>query len=379
MYCIVCIRMHIQSIQSNPKHVLYAFEVPRVEDVAFVGTFEPLGRVTLSYQCAGTADESLTIVRWYRITPDSWTLRMECFDNQSAMTLSNDDIDCCIKAVVTPVSASLEQGLPVELVSDPVKSGPPTVLDWTLEGLMVEGATIDLEISVDYRGSREGHDKVSWFRDDEAVPEARGSLSYDLGLEDVGKHIGFKYTPVNHEALEGRTVYHTDDRMVMPQDPKVTGIRLENCYIGRPVKCVYEYIGGVEGRTEVEWFKSEDGVNFVSVRSMAVRSPANEGYATYRSCADDLHCVLQCQVTPVRHDGRKGTMTSTMALCVMTKKLRAEMHAILKEGIKGWNVEDRTNADQVPGMGGCGGWGPFGAGHLGLTHTETQRGRLWTA
>eukprot|EP00667_Euglena_gracilis_P000967 EG_transcript_968 len=342
--CYIKVQLKDSTGDKSEERVLLSDEVssgiPCIQDLSISGHLEPLNVVELSYHYVGS-EEGMHKVEWFRITPQDWTMRIVENEGQLVYSIQTADLHCCLKVVMTPVTSAGISGPPATYVSEPVRSGPPVTLNCRLAGNMVEGSRLVAEVEVDYCGAAEGRPKIWWFRDEEPIPEARGSMEYTPTLADVDKRIAFKFAPVNGDNIEGMSNTYTADAPITPQEPTITEIKLENCFIGHQIRCVYKYVGGYEGRTELSWFRSWDGVAFTPVHKN-VRSSLHTHYNAYESTADDLHAVFRCEVLPVRHDGRTGAVRAADALCQMSRKLRAEMQEILRVGIKGWNVTDRA-------------------------------------
>ncbi|KAL2930498.1 hypothetical protein RDABS01_035908 [Bienertia sinuspersici] len=187
-----------------------------------------------------------------------------------------DDVDSSLVFMYTPVTTEGTKGEPQYAITDYVKAAPPSVANLQIVGDYVEGNTI--KGSGDYFGGREGPSKYEWLRESEEMRVSEvvltGAAEYTLTREDVG------------------------NRMVT--NARIIGEIRE----GSKVTVSGTVIGGTEGASRVQWFKScsftisgEDSLEALSMSKIA---------KAFRIPLGAVGHYIIAKFTPMTPDGDAG-------------------------------------------------------------------------
>eukprot|EP01061_Rhynchopus_euleeides_P005734 TRINITY_DN14919_c0_g1_i2.p1 TRINITY_DN14919_c0_g1~~TRINITY_DN14919_c0_g1_i2.p1 ORF type:complete len:1330 (+),score=470.15 TRINITY_DN14919_c0_g1_i2:118-4107(+) len=77
-------------------------------------------------------------------------------------------------------------------------------------------------------------------------------------------------------------------------------------YLCSRIKVVTQYEGGEEGQSRYQWYKANDGENWVPIRKTSSTPDETGQHYAYYTTADELGCQLKCVCTPMRIDGKQG-------------------------------------------------------------------------
>nr|DAD37235.1 TPA_asm: hypothetical protein HUJ06_007876 [Nelumbo nucifera] len=220
--------------------------------------------------------------------------------------LTIDDIDSSLVFMYTPVTEEGAKGEPQYAMIDFVKAAPPSVSDVKIIGDAVEGSTI--KGIGKYFGGREGPSKFEWLRENkdsgDFILVSTGTAEYALTKEDVGRRLAFVYIPINFEGQEGESA-STVTQIVKKAPPKVTNLKIiGDIREGNKVSVTATVIGGTEGSSRVQWFKTtsselegENGLEAVSTSKIAKAFRIPLGAVGY---------YIVAKFTPMAPDGESG-------------------------------------------------------------------------
>ena len=128
------------------------------------------------------------------------------------------------------------------------------------------------------------------------------TMEYLITKEDIGNTI--KCTcysdiiPV--DSVNSTSISFVTD-IIRPALPQIKRIKINGGpYFTKPFKIQVDYFGGEEGDSKIEWFKSTNDGNFISINNN------NTNNKTYQPTNEDVYSRIEVKYTPVRKDGEIG-------------------------------------------------------------------------
>ncbi|CAM8932942.1 unnamed protein product [Rhodiola kirilowii] len=225
-------------------------------------------------------------------------------DEEYLLTL--DDIGSSLVFMYTPVTKEGVKGEPQYKYTDFVKAAPPSVSNLQIVGDLIEECT--LKGTGNYFGGREGPSQFKWLRENNESGDFKivltGTAEYTLTKDDVGKQIAFVYVPINFEGQEGVSV-SVVSQAVKHAPPKVMNLKIiGDLKENSKVTVTGTVIGGTEGSSRVQWFKTmssaftdENHLEAVSTSKIAKAFRIPLGAVGYH---------LVAKFTPMTLDGESG-------------------------------------------------------------------------
>ncbi|KAJ7530247.1 hypothetical protein O6H91_15G086300 [Diphasiastrum complanatum] len=252
--------------------------------------------------CGGTPGTG--IVSWLRKSENSSAAIIGAEDYGYSLTL--EDVGANLVFMYTPVSSEGIKGEPQYAMTSTVQAAAPCVSDVRILGDAVEGNVI--RGTGRYFGGKEGSSTYEWLGEDPDTGEfkyrSRGSSEYLLTDEDVGLRLMFIYTPFNSEGICGDPISAVTAR-VLRAPPRVNQLRIVgDIREGNKVVVSGQFVGGVEGASRVQWFKtisphvmSDSDLDAISTSKIA---------KAFRIPLGAIGHYLVAKYTPVRSDGESG-------------------------------------------------------------------------
>lgn len=146
-------------------------------------------------------------------------------------------------------------------------------------------------------------DNRTWTRVDNASTHA-----LHFTLADVGCWLQCECTPCSG-SVEGAPVVATCGPVVAAE-PAASSVRLRGQTLHTGELFVdWDYVGGREGATTIQWQRSVDGKSFRNL------GPP-QAHRNLPLSVDDVNCYIQAVVTPVRADGAVGLPVSVRSACI---------------------------------------------------------------
>ncbi|KNC52722.1 AIR9 protein [Thecamonas trahens ATCC 50062] len=224
-----------------------------------------------------------------------------------------DDVGCSLKVECTPViNVEAEDfGETVFAISNTIVASEPRALSASIEGELVEGATVTAVTS--YAGGTEGASLFTWFRcPPDAAPELISSASvreYTLVKEDVDCTLRVEYTPVRDDGAIGEAILGKSG-IISAAPPTVRNVRVASDagdFVETAVlRGLGEYFGGREGISTFRWLRSE------KLSTQMFRPIPGATSSEYTTSAADVDHVLKFEYTPVNAAGLAGIPSSAV-------------------------------------------------------------------
>ncbi|XP_020586552.1 187-kDa microtubule-associated protein AIR9, partial [Phalaenopsis equestris] len=253
--------------------------------------------------CGGTPGKC--VASWLRRRWNSSPVVIAGAENEDYL-LTVADIDSSLVFMYTPVTEEGTKGEPQYAITDFVKAASPSVSNVRILGDAVEGITI--EGTGEYFGGIEGPSKFQWLREDEETGDlvvvSAGSSDYTLTKQDVGRHLVFVYIPANFEGQEGESV-SIASQIVRKAPPKVTNLKIVgDLREGSKLTVTATVIGGNEGSSRVQWFKTLSS-EFADENSLEAISSSKIA-KTVRVPLGAVGYYIVSKFSPVAADGETG-------------------------------------------------------------------------
>ncbi|EPY22168.1 leucine-rich repeat protein [Strigomonas culicis] len=247
--------------------------------------------------------EGSSSLTWFRVLSTGDAIPIEQRDPWAGYKITGEDVGCRIRAQFTPVRNDWVPGDPKSVDSDVVTAGEPECESIKIIGNLLEGS--ELEVDVHYVGGEEGDSFYQWLRRvdnaDEYVPiGGQNSTKYTTTLDDVGKCLAVEYTPVSAEGKEGETCRCVLENPIEAKQPEVRNLNVTGqMEEGHVLTLEYEYTGGHFGAHNIQWFRkaSQRG------RPVKIGQPNS---AFLKLTPEDVDCIIEVSMTPVRSDGARG-------------------------------------------------------------------------
>lgn len=224
--------------------------------------------------------EQLEIL-WLRVGPN---YEKAVAINTPEYVLQPEDASFQIQAVVTPIDNENHKRDPFFSDLSPVikcdNYSEPTIV-----GDLMENGTVTVNAAKEI-------EKITWYCHvpQNQYEEIGEGLMIKLRSKDVGRFIRAKVT-----LTSGVVVYTETKTTVAPCIPTVQVILPKKVLEGDLVKPEIIYQGGVQGKSEVRWYRETDeGWEFVT------------GELNYQVTPKDIDCILRFVYIPHRNDGERG-------------------------------------------------------------------------
>ena len=196
----------------------------------------------------------------------------------------------------------------MKLYSTIAKSTPKETdeLRFRIKGEAIENCLLTIE--GDILKSEVNDFKYLWFRvsinhinfDEESTPIegiSSKSTNYLITKEDIGSCI--KCTLYSDSLGIEHSISAITDR-IRPAKPIIKSIKLTGGpYFTRLFKLQVEYVGGEEGNSVIEWFKTTQDGKYVPIKDKL-------NSTCYQPTIEDVYSRLEIKYTPVRSDGEVG-------------------------------------------------------------------------
>lgn len=298
---------------------------PRVTDVSLTPVLQEGVPVSIKYRYVG-GKEGATTVTWRRVPADQVTSEGDQVATGRTFVPSQDDVGFVLVATVTPVRVDGMVGVPVvHTTKSFVAAAGPTVMNVAVEGAAVEAGT--LRGVGRYFGGEPGTHLYQWIRELDGHVVAR-TQQYPISLDDIGSRLVFEWTPVRRDGVSGVPQSAVSD-IVRANDPVASNVSLEN--VDGAYMLHYDYSGGREGRTAIEWQRVFEDNSAVAISGATG--------TTYQTQATDVGLRLRAVVTPGRADGVRGKPVASATVGPMDFK---NIPVVTKMTVSGQTVEGET-------------------------------------
>lgn len=253
--------------------------------------------------CGGTPGKG--VASWLRRKWNSSPMVIvgaECEEYQ----LTLDDIDSSLVFMYTPVTEEGVKGEPQYAITDFVKAAVPSVNNVRIIGDAIEGNVIKGVGT--YFGGREGPSKFEWLREHKENGDfllvSTGTSEYTLVNEDVGQRLAFVYIPINFEGQEGESALVVS-QVVKRAPPKVTNLKIiGDLREGSKVTVTGIVIGGSEGSSRVQWFKTSSSM--LKDESLLEAVSTSKIAKAFRVPLGVVGFFIVAKFTPMTPDGESG-------------------------------------------------------------------------
>eukprot|EP00759_Apiculatamorpha_spiralis_P011563 PhF_6_TR18913/c0_g1_i1/m.27625 len=280
----------------------------------------------LSIRGKGAQNEPLTVeaeysggiegnssIKWYRFDESKNEYDIITGEVSATYIPTLNDVGKRLAVEYTPVSRDGLQGEPNRTVmEEPILPGVPQVKRLAIVGPCEEQHRLVLEF--DYFGGYQGTHLIQWYRRDGSNSTKVGkpnSPSFTVTAKEVGHFIEVVFTPVRADGFQGEEVRASTENRIQPAPPQIIMFELSvaETKVGEKVNALVEYLGGEQGESVVEWFRSlEDKPGEFEL--------ITTGPKVYTLQAADAGRYIRVVYTPVRKDGVRGEPKTRMTALV---------------------------------------------------------------
>ncbi|XP_024515548.1 187-kDa microtubule-associated protein AIR9 [Selaginella moellendorffii] len=251
--------------------------------------------------CGGTPGSG--VVSWLRKTENNSPVAIVGAEDYE-YRLVLDDVGAHLLFMYTPVTEEGTKGESQYAITPVIDAASPSVANVRITGEFVEGNTI--RGTGKYFGGKEGTSKFEWFREEQDSGDftlvSKGSSEYLLTEEDVGLRMKFVYTPANIAGACGVPASATSDKILLAP-PRILQLRLVgDMREGSKIVVSGIFIGGTEGASRVQWFKTDTPHNTQNLEPISTSKIAK----AFRIPLGAVGHYLAAEYTPVRSDGESG-------------------------------------------------------------------------
>jgi hypothetical protein len=223
----------------------------------------------------------------------------------------------------TPVRDDGVNGTPVTITSSQVvQAGHPSVSNLAIGvvggGELKEREDLELSVTAVYFGGREGQSRICWFRGDVPVSSDNCPV-YRPSQFDIGHQLRCAYTPVRDDGVEGTTVEVSTSGPIPACEPTIKNLQLlGGPFIQNDIEVAYDYLGGKENGTVIEWSVKRPGaLVFEKLDSL-------KGKRSYKPCADDLGATFRVTVNQLQSNEVELFMDPEVAIQIGKHYEKAE-------------------------------------------------------
>ena len=258
--------------------------------------------------------------RWYRVhankDPYAEPSPIQGAEGEEYMATS-EDVGCFLMFEFTPVRADGEEGPAVTCSTGLIAEAAPQVFGAHMAGggAPTEGTVLEMQGS--FFGGEEKGSRFRWYREDPAalggftLLQGHDTHTYTATANDVGRMLMCEWLPRNASGKQGPAVKATTDREVREAPPQIEAVAIQGTgEEGHEVRVCYDYTGGVEGDSRVQWYREADWAGMAPIEGACA--------ATYTPQRHDIGHRLYVEVTPVRRDGTSGESVG----CHMERRVR---------------------------------------------------------
>lgn len=251
---------------------------------------------TMSNRGARSENALLLSVEWFITTAEgSFKHVKECREMQYFPTL--DDAGRIIKTEMKCHRKGKLLFNVQDITDGTVEYAVPTCIAAEIIGNVAEGETVGA--IVQYFGGHEGKSEYRWF--DEHGHIISETAEYTISSKDIGTKLRFEYTPVNADGKSGEP-YAVQTAVVQAGPPSIENLHVDLPIVeSKPINVSYSYSGGVEGQSEIRWYRfSSDAQN---IESSLVQVGNSHGYTPGLS---DVNNYLRVECVPLSSQGVQG-------------------------------------------------------------------------
>mmetsp|Transcript_7407 Transcript_7407/g.10933 ORF Transcript_7407/g.10933 Transcript_7407/m.10933 type:complete len:936 (+) Transcript_7407:50-2857(+) len=275
---------------------------PSVNDISIEGELVEGEVLSLNYEYYG-GEEGDSIIQWHRYSnKEGQYLPIEGATKQEYKA-TLEDVHKTLAVVFIPVSASGIQGDEEMIECKTIKPGFPTLQALAITGLKLEQDTV-VFVEASYFGGYEGKSEIQWYRvdpedDSEELIDNTQQL-YKCRFDDLDHKLKVVYTPVRSDGEHGESQHFITETVVSAGDPTCKGVTVDGALVEDSVLSIEaQYSGGIEGDSEIQWFRLDDDENRTELKSL------EDGYS-YEVQTEDVGHKILINYIPVRRDGAKG-------------------------------------------------------------------------
>lgn len=266
----------------------------------FDGEKSPTMEITIQetvIRRGSTSDSSLLLtVEWFIATAEGpFKPIKECREMQYFPTLN--DAGHIIQAEMKCHSKGKLLFNVQDITDSMIEYASPTCITVEIIGNLAEGETVGA--IAQYFGGYEGKSEYRWF--DEHGNIISETEEYSISSKDIGTKLRFEYTPVNADGKRGER-YTMETSVVQAGPPSIENLHVDLPVVeGKPINISYSYSGGVEGQSEIRWYR------FLNIESALVQI---ENAHTYTPKLSDVNSYLRVECVPFSSQGVQGKIVT---------------------------------------------------------------------
>ena len=212
-----------------------------------------------------------------------------------------------------------------------------------IDAVIVVGEPEEGEILTATVKGYDGPVNAQWFRRKANQPPRpiRGStkLTYQTSAEDIGFQLQCSVSPQGSENQEAGSASGTSGTIgaCLPKFLDTTIKGGPNADSRFMVEA--RYLGGVQGKSEVKWFRATGGDgDFKQIVGVVNNS--------YQGSADDVDTILKVEYTPIREDRTAGTVaTAQIGPLMLESSLKGTVDSSLASGKASFLITDMDGED----------------------------------
>eukprot|EP00760_Papus_ankaliazontas_P039330 PhM_4_TR9535/c0_g1_i1/m.98462 len=291
--------------------------VPMCKNLEVLGTGVQNEALTIQYEYEGGI-EGDSHIQWYRFNDEREEYDPISGETSTTYVPTLNDVGKTLAVEYTPVSRDGMQGEVNRLIMDvPIAPANPVVKRLVIVGPCEEQHRLMLDF--DYFGGYQGTHQIQWYRREGSnvikVGKAN-SPTFTITSKEVDCFIDVAFVPVRNDGVAGEEIHASTEETIRPAPPQVIMFELscEQTRVGEKVMALVEYLGGEQGDSTVEWYRSVETSpgEFILITS-------GPKMMSYVLSEEDVGRHIRVVYTPIRKDGVRGEPKIRMTNVVEAK------------------------------------------------------------